>query len=219
MKNTFSKGFTLVELLIVITILAALAAAVVVVLNPMELLAQARDAQRMSDLSTVRDALRILIAQGLVPAPSLCIDGTNPGGGCHDGGICMIDPGIGNGPFSVQTCGISNENRTVGGLGWVDVDLTEVRVGGALIVTLPIDPIHNASYFYAYKATTGALGTFKLAGRFESARYRGLMATDGGTRNCTCGGAACTPANITAMTAAESVLANCFYEDGSNLAL
>ena len=65
MKNTFSKGFTLVELLVVITILAALAAAVVVVLNPMELLAQGRDAQRMSDLDTVQDALLILLAQGL----------------------------------------------------------------------------------------------------------------------------------------------------------
>jgi len=201
MKNTFSKGFTLVELLIVITILAALAAAVVAVINPMELLAQARDAQRMSDLSTVRDALRILIAQGLVPAPSLCIDGTNPGGGCHDGGICMIDPGIGNGPFSVQTCGISNENRTVGGLGWVDVDLTEVRVGGSLITMLPVDPINNAQFFYAYRATLA--GTFKLAGRLESARYRRMMADDGGIRN----------------DCATHTASSCFYEIGSNLAL
>jgi len=219
MKNTFSKGFTLVELLIVITILAALAAAVVVVLNPMELMAQGRDAQRMADLSTVQDALRILIAQGLVPAPNLCLDAAAIGGGCNDGGICMFEPGLGNGPFSVQNCGGVNEGRAVDGTGWVDVNLAEVRVGGSLIVALPIDPIHSASFFYAYKATPGALGTFKLAGRLESVRYRGAMAFDGGTRNCLCNTAVCTPANIASMTVAESTANNCFYEIGSNLAL
>ncbi|MDD4931154.1 MAG: prepilin-type N-terminal cleavage/methylation domain-containing protein, partial [Candidatus Colwellbacteria bacterium] len=48
--NLSIKSFTLVELLIVIAILAVLAAAVVVVLNPAELLAQARDSQRSTDL-------------------------------------------------------------------------------------------------------------------------------------------------------------------------
>ena len=201
MKNTFSKGFTLVEMLIVVTLIAALAAAVVVVLNPMELLAQGRDAQRMADLSTVQDALRILLAQGLVPTPSLCLDGTAAGGGCNDGGICMIDPGLGNGPFSVQTCGGLNVDRTVGGAGWVDANLADARTGGSPIVTLPIDPIHNTSFFYAYKAN--AAGTFKLASRLESERYRQMMIDDGGIRNIC-------PTN-TANT--------CFYEIGSNLAL
>ena len=143
MKNTFSKGFTLVELLIVITILAALTAAVVAVINPMELLAQGRDAQRMSDLDTVQDALLILLAQGLVPAPSLCIDGVAIGGGCNDGGICTVDPGLNNGPFLVQTTCPFNSSRAVNGAGWVDVDLTDVRVGGSLITMLPVDPINN----------------------------------------------------------------------------
>ena len=206
MKNTFSKGFTLVEMLIVVTIIAALAAAVVVVLNPMELLAQGRDAQRMSDLSTVQDALQILLAQGLVPAPSLCADGAVAGGGCNDGGICMVNPVVGldgNGPFSVTTCGGTNETRGVDGSGWVDVILTDVRVGGSPIVILPIDPVHNTSFFYAYKATAGALGTFKLAGRLESVRYRPMMINDGGTRN----------------DCAIHTAATCFYEIGSNLAL
>jgi len=205
MKNTFSKGFTLVELLVVITILAALAAAVVVVLNPMELMAQGRDAQRMADLSTVQDALRILIAQGLVPAPSLCVGVVGPPllNSCNPGGICMVNPGDGSGPFSTQTCSGFNSARTVDGTGWVDVNLAEVRVGGSLIVALPQDPINNAQFFYAYKATPGALGTFKLAGRLESARYRTMMIDDGGIRN-----------ECTTHTASS-----CFYEIGSNLTL
>ena len=206
MKNTFSKGFTLVELLIVITILAALTAAVVAVINPMELLAQGRDAQRMSDLDTVQDALLILLAQGLVPAPSLCIDGVNVGGGCTDGGICTFDPGANNGPFLVRTCP-PNSSRAVDGTGWVDVNLAEVRVGGSLITMLPVDPINNAQFFYAYRATPA--GTFKLAGRLESARYRTMMIDDGGTRNG-CG---------SAPTWSGWNTADCFYEIGSNLAL
>jgi len=204
MKNTFSKGFTLVELLIVITILAALAAAVVAVINPMELLAQGRDAQRMSDLDTVQDALLILLAQGLVPSPDLCVGAITFGAttvdGCHPGGICMVNPGDGNGPFATQTCAI-HAIRAVNGAGWVDVDLTDVRVGGSLITMLPVDPINNAQFFYAYRATPA--GTFKLAGRLESARYRTMMIDDGGIRN-----------ECTTHTASS-----CFYEIGSNLTL
>jgi len=204
MKNTFSKGFTLVELLIVITILAALAAAVVVVLNPAELLAQGRDAQRMSDLSTVQNALLMLVAQGLVPAPSLCVGAVGPPllNSCNPGGICMVDPGgTNNGPFSTQTCSGFNSARTVDGTGWVDVLLTDARVGGSPITILPVDPVNTAQFFYAYKAT--AAGTFKLAGRLESARYRSMMENDGGIRN------------VCTVHTANS----CFYEIGSDLAL
>ncbi|MCK9187118.1 MAG: prepilin-type N-terminal cleavage/methylation domain-containing protein, partial [Candidatus Colwellbacteria bacterium] len=54
-------GFTLVELLIVIAILAVLAAAVVIVLNPAELLAQARDSQRITDMKTLKDSIDIWV--------------------------------------------------------------------------------------------------------------------------------------------------------------
>ncbi len=51
------KGFTLIELLIVIGIIGILAAAVIVVLNPAELLAQARDGTRLSDIDSANSAI------------------------------------------------------------------------------------------------------------------------------------------------------------------
>ncbi|MDD4819192.1 MAG: prepilin-type N-terminal cleavage/methylation domain-containing protein, partial [Candidatus Colwellbacteria bacterium] len=118
--NSLKKGFTLVELLIVIAILAVLAAAVVIVLNPAELLAQARDSQRLNDLDTLKNALSIYIAQ----ASSIDL------GACADGGRCTADPGIGNGPFATTTCDKPDIiDNTVAGSGWVDVDFSSIPGG------------------------------------------------------------------------------------------
>src|SRR3989344_1305406 len=63
------KGFTLIELLIVIGILAVLATITVLVLNPAQLFAQARDSQRLSDLSSVKGAIALYLTT--VDTPSL----------------------------------------------------------------------------------------------------------------------------------------------------
>ncbi len=59
MKNQFKKiqGFTLLELLVVIGIIAILAGVVIVALNPGRQFAQARDAQRWSHVNTILNAI------------------------------------------------------------------------------------------------------------------------------------------------------------------
>ncbi len=52
-----SKGFTLVELLIVIAIIAILAAAVIIGLNPARQFSQARNSQRWSHLNAILNAV------------------------------------------------------------------------------------------------------------------------------------------------------------------
>ncbi len=63
-KANERSSFTLIELLIVIAIIGILAAVVVLILNPQQLLAQGRDSRRLQDLANMNNALSIYLAEG-----------------------------------------------------------------------------------------------------------------------------------------------------------
>jgi len=157
------KGFTLIELLIVIGILAILATVVVVVLNPAQLFAQARDSQRISDMTTLRSALSLYLAT--VGTPSL---GTCPILPASGAGRCTANAAS---PFATvsTTCGAVSTTRTTGGAGWVDVNFASVP-GGSPLSVLPLDPSNGTTYYYAY-ACNNDDRTFELDANMESDRY------------------------------------------------
>jgi len=161
------KGFTLIELIIVIGILAVLATTVVLVLNPAQILAQARDSQRISDLSSVKSAIGLYLAT----ATSTAVGATSAGTAsttCWFGASCNT------------ACSGINTSTAIDGSGWVDVDLRGTT-GGSSLSALPLDPSQTATYQYTYIGSSTAL-TFELNGNLESDKYSGLEATDGG--NC-----------------------------------
>ena len=186
------KGFTLIELLIVIGIIGILAAAVIVVLNPAELLAQARDGQRLSDLDAVEAAVGLYMAS--VDSPEL------------DHPATSTQTTVYHASNSAITCSGTCDVREIfltDGTGWVSVDLDSVA-GGSPLPVLPVDPINNADYGYVY-AGNDAANTFELNGRLESDRHRDKMDSDGGNDN------GCAANGYTA--------ADCWYERGTNLSL
>jgi len=175
--NNPSKSFTLVELLIVIGILAALAAAVVVVINPVEMLRQGRDSTRMREIGAIHRALSMFqVDRSTAPLGSsniihISIPDTSPT--CAN--LTLPTPPSG----WAYRCVPAAYLRRIDGTGWIPIDFTSVFQGSPL-PSLPIDPTNTtaSSNFYVY-ITDGR--TWVLASLLESERHAPSASRDGGT--------------------------------------
>src|SRR5512140_3584902 len=116
------KGFTLIELLVVIAILAVLTTTVVLVLNPAELVRQARDSTRISDLSSLNSAIALYLtdqagATGFAwNSTSTCTAGTVVSGSSTSP-IASTTAGV----LPVASCYV-NVAQANDGTGWVPVN-------------------------------------------------------------------------------------------------
>jgi len=168
------RGFTLLEVTMVVFILAIVSTLVILVINPAEILARTRDAQRISDIAALIAAIEVYQVEA--PNPSL------------GGGTAMADPnclGDGGSPFnisarifySVPESTINLNDRTdpavgddapedadwaapgselnlqaatnsdvglVDGSGWLPMDFTSVDIGSP-ISNLPLDPVNTVA--------------------------------------------------------------------------
>ncbi|MDP3729331.1 MAG: type II secretion system protein [bacterium] len=173
--KTGHKGFTLLELVIVIGILAILGAISVLVLNPAELFAQARDTTRLEDLNTVKNALALYLATenttDLSFGGTTCNNELTPTCWSSATGVALNCGGRHVGASD------ADNGRAVDGLGWVPVNLAGMSAGSPLAV-LPADPINNATNFYSY-ACNNATKTFELNAALQSTRYTTTDDRDG----------------------------------------
>lgn len=162
------RGFTLVELLVVIAILAVLTVAVVLVLNPGELLKQSRDAQRISDFATLKKAISLYLVGALSPAfgaGPIAMAGTTSTACFGMIGVCSI-----------------STSTAVDGSGWIKVNFNELSAStgfNSIITALPVDPTNNTTYHYVYGADA-VNKYYELNAILESNKYAFRMVTDGG---------------------------------------
>jgi prepilin-type N-terminal cleavage/methylation domain-containing protein len=177
-----TKGFTLIELLIVIAILAVLSVVVILTLNPAELLRQARDSTRVSDMSTYKSAMALYLADVISPrigTSTLCYAHISSTAGFTN---CNLD-----GRFSLSAVPTFGTSTAINGFGWIPVDFTLISAGSPISVE-PIDPTNNATYYYSYRPGAGGT-TYKMTVKMESSKYttgvNNLAATDGGSSTST----------------------------------
>ncbi len=194
-------GFTLIELLIVIAIIAILSVVVILALNPAELLKQARDSNRISDMSTLKNALSLYVADGNTTLDNASGTGTAYARCLMSSSTAPQSADCGSWFSTAYATVTSTGNRAVNGGGWLPVNLSAIS-SGSPVPQLPVDPINNNVYYYAYGATS-TNSAFKFATHMESTKYKNggnsdVETTDGGT-----GGASSSVA----------------FEVGSNLAL
>jgi len=153
-SNVSVKGFTLLELLIVITIISVLSVILIVALNPAETLKKARDTQRLSDLASLKTAIGIYVTSKTSPQ----LDGTSgtanalcqTTAGTYDAADKMwysavVTDDFVDGGVAVPVTGAAESAGTAGkidGTGWVKINLGSIS-GGSPISNLPIDPVND----------------------------------------------------------------------------
>lgn len=188
LKNERNKGFTLLELLIVIAIIAILSIALVFMLNPAETLKKARDAQRISDLKSVKTALGIMLTASSTPsldnflptATAVCLTATTWAGATTLSTAPKIRYSANVAPTLTAATPASDAASTatafvsaasgatagkVDGTGWIPVSL-KALTGGTPISSFPVDPVNSvgaaatvSDLVYRYACQNGTSAT------------------------------------------------------------
>ena len=178
-------GFTLVELIITIAIIAVLLFALVLVLDPLELIAQARDTRRVSDLEAMSSAIDIAKAELVGSSGTWDPDG-NYDEACSgelDQRVFVSVPGDMTGtcispPNDLPAgwnygCAIAGSGTNIDGTGWLPIDLTAGGTTNVPISHLPTDPISTfaSGYYYTYVCDRSSRG-FEITARMASKKHR-----------------------------------------------
>ena len=178
MLKNLQKGFTLLELLIVITILAILTLVVVLFINPVEMLKKARDVQRMSDMAVLRTAIVLYLQDRSTNTlgAANCASSASAVAAATSTWQWVSIPAntLGYASTTVTTANYTKNDGT----GWVPVNFASVASSSSPpIAKLPIDPINtftsgnatSTAYYYRYACLTN--NTFEIDATLESEAY------------------------------------------------
>lgn len=127
------KGFTLIEVLLVIAILAILAAVVIVAINPAKQFGEAQNAERRNDIRSILDAVH-----------QYSID--------NGGALPSEDIPVG------ETCGDSGDDICMPGVTCNGVMLDTLIENGKYLVNIPSDPSSGTDEITGYKISQNENG-------------------------------------------------------------
>ncbi len=121
--NDKNSGFTLMELVIVVTVSTVLVSSIILMVNPKESLARGRDNKRLADISYMERAVNEFKL---------------------DNSIC---PGVPDHLYTSTTTPFGSTDLTSANSGWLGLDLSRY------ISHYPIDPKNDLTYYYSYKTS------------------------------------------------------------------
>ena len=159
MNKIQNKGFTLVELIIVVAIIALLAAATFVAINPAKRLGEANDAQRWSDITSIADAWSTYASDNsgtFVTTSADCITANT---------TCMIANYAGT--DADYACGATTTNAII----WLDPLVTNGYIG-----SVPFDPksssvVGTSTGYYFLKDANGVV-TIGSCDKYQTAAIK-----------------------------------------------
>lgn len=149
------KGFTLVEMLVVIAIIAILAGAVLLAINPVATMQKSRDTTRLNDMDALRSAINIALTEGE---------------------MTLID-------MAAEETSVTSGQDVDGETGYVRYETPEGKTGlGRYIPALPLDPTNDAETGLVYTFMSTVDG-YEINCVLEYPDNSVKMATDGGNNN------------------------------------
>ena len=171
LHHKYLKGFTIIELLIVIAILGVLAVALLITINPGEAQKKTRDAQRLAHLKTLQTLIDQFINDGNAAA----------------GAILTANTGVSS---TVAPAGEKNGQACLGN--WLGINTCPY---GA---TVPLDPNNGVSRTFVTTAAATPPGTGQIVAQYraqitgsdyevnvmqESTANASKISSDGGNNN------------------------------------
>ena len=170
--NKKSKGFSLVEIIIAVFILAFLTVLVVVLLDPADFFSGARDTRRISDLQAIDSAISMyktevggsLRAGGTPFAVYISLPDSNNN--------CNSYPSLPSlNPPQKYICADQNNFRKVDENGWIQINFTKISSNS--LTVLPIDPVNSVTSGMYYTLVTDGK-KWELTSVLESDKNKGV---------------------------------------------
>lgn len=160
------------EMFVAIGIIAVVMVAVVLTLNPAELMRQARDARRVSELKAIGTGMTALSGSSstmeLGASSTLYVSLPDADPACGSWALPALPS-----PWQYR-CAPEATYRKLDGTGWIPLDVAGIA-RYVSVSALPVDPANDATRYYAYAASSTA---WEVSAPLESRKLGSGGSTD-----------------------------------------